>query len=197
AGAGRPGRPRARRAGPRRLRKTPSDPRSSGRGAGRLELLVLPLEALELLLERDHLQLTADDDLFELLEIEDLLLQLGLRLLEIAHDLLVSAHVAEDADGTDHLAVRVPERRGVQCRRDDLAGGATPIEARVSGDAVLDDLAQGGRELARLLGADEAREGLLDDLVLAEAEQLGDGLVGLDDLALEIGRASGRERVGS
>src|SRR5256714_7891920 len=56
-----------------------------------------------------------------------------------------------------------------------------------SGDAVLDDLAEGGRELFRLLGTDEARERLLDDLVLAEAEQLGHGVVGLEDLALEVG----------
>src|SRR5256714_13190240 len=55
-----------------------------------------------------------------------------------------------------------------------------------SGDAVLDDLAKGGRELARLLGTDEARERLLDDLVLAEAEQLGNGVVGLNDLAFEV-----------
>src|SRR5207302_4998231 len=69
----------------------------------------LPLQALELLLEGDHLQLAADDDLLELLEVEDLLLQLPLRLLEVAHDLLVLAHVAEDADRADHLPVGVTE----------------------------------------------------------------------------------------
>jgi hypothetical protein len=52
---------------------------------------------------------------------------------------------------------------------------------------VLDDLSERGRELARLLGADEARERLLDDLVLAEAEELADRVVRLEDLALEVG----------
>src|SRR5438093_4545344 len=52
---------------------------------------------------------------------------------------------------------------------------------------MLDDLAKGGRELARLFRADEARERLLDDLVLPKAQQLGNGVVGLDDLALEVG----------
>jgi hypothetical protein len=52
---------------------------------------------------------------------------------------------------------------------------------------VLDDLLQGCGELAGLLGADEARQGLLDDLVPTEAEQLGDGVVRLQDLALQVG----------
>src|SRR5439155_13320069 len=95
AGRARPRRcrhPRCRRS----RRRTPQLLRSSGRGAGRLELLVLPLEVLELLLERDHFQLAADDDLLELLEVEDLLLQLGLGLLEVPDDLLVGSHVTED-----------------------------------------------------------------------------------------------------
>ena len=36
-------------------------------------------------------------------------------------------------------------------------------------------------------GADEARQRLLEQLVRAEAEQLGDRVVGLEDLALEVG----------
>src|SRR5258705_1035381 len=47
--------------------------------------------------------------------------------------------------------------------------------------------AQGGGEFAGLFGADEARERLLEHLVLAEAQELGDGVVGLQDLALEVG----------
>src|SRR5213083_540627 len=47
--------------------------------------------------------------------------------------------------------------------------------------------AERGGELALLLRADEARERLLEQLVLAEAQQLGDGIVGLQDLALEVG----------
>ena len=54
-------------------------------------------------------------------------------------------------------------------------------------DALLDDLAQGGGELARLLRADEPRQRLLDQLVGAEAEELADGVVGLEDLALQVG----------
>src|SRR6516162_2692883 len=50
-----------------------------------------------------------------------------------------------------------------------------------------DHLAQRRGELPRLLGADEARQRLLDQLRPAEAEQLRDGVVGLEDLALEVG----------
>ena len=50
----------------------------------------------------------------------------------------------------------------------------------------LHHLAQRRGELARLLRADEARQRLLDQLVRAEAEQLGDGVVGLEDLAFQV-----------
>src|SRR5439155_24221686 len=69
---------------------------------------------------------------------------------------------------------------------DALAAGAAGVEPGVACDAALDDLAQGGRELPRLLGADDARERLLDQLVRAEAEQAGDGVVGLEYLPLEV-----------
>src|SRR5262245_47287763 len=171
-----------------------SSPRRCGSGCADIalgavgpECLDFGLEALELLLERDHLQLAADDDLLELLEVEDLVLELGLGLLEVAHDGLVLTHVAEHADRTDHVPVSVRESGGVERRGDDLAGRRARVQARVAGHATLDDLAQGGRELARLLDTDEARERLFDDLVSAEAEQLGDGVVGLEDLALEVG----------
>src|SRR5207237_1366707 len=165
--------------------------RSSGRGARRLQLLSLPAQILQLLLERDHLQLAADDDFLELLEIEDLLLELRLRALEVAHDLLVRAHVAEDSDRADHVALRVAQGGGVQRRRDDLAGGAARVEDGVPGDAALDHLTERRRELARLLGADEARQRLLDDLVLAEAEQLRDGVDRLDRISIEVSDENG------
>src|SRR5438132_13766739 len=43
------------------------------------EVADLALHPFELLLQRDHLQLAADDDLLELLQVEDLLLELRLR----------------------------------------------------------------------------------------------------------------------
>src|SRR2546421_3197843 len=76
-------------------------------------------QALELLFEGDHLQLAADDYFLEFLEIQDLLLELALGLLQVAHHLLVFAHVAEDADGADHPAARVSQRRGVEGRGDE------------------------------------------------------------------------------
>src|SRR2546425_2865154 len=68
------------------------------------------LQGFELLFEGDHLQLAADDHFLELLEIQNLLLQLALGLLQVAHHLFVLAHVAQDADSADHLAVRIAER---------------------------------------------------------------------------------------
>src|SRR5712691_1223836 len=162
---------------------------------GRPPLPLFP-QAFQLPLEGDHLELAAHDHLLELLQVQDLLLQLGLGLLEVADHLLVGAHVAQDADGADDLAVGVAEGGGVEGGGDDLAAGAAGVEAGVAGDAARDDLAEGGGELAGLLGADEARERLLDQLVRAEAEELGDGVVGLEDLALEVGDEHGVGRVG-
>jgi hypothetical protein len=62
---------------------------------------------------------------------------------------------------------------------------ARAVEARVR-VTPLRPLRAGGGELAGLF-ADEARERLLDDLVPAEAEEFGDRVVGLEDLALEVG----------
>ena len=64
---------------------------------------------------------------------------------------------------------------------------ARGVQASVARDAALDDLTESGRELARLLLADEAGERLLDHLVAAEPEELRDGLVRLEDLPLEVG----------
>src|SRR2546430_5070239 len=83
------------------------------------------------------------------------------------------AHVAQDADSADDLAVGVTQGRGVEGGGDDLAAGAAGVEAGVAGDAARDHLAKSGGELPGLLGADEARERLLEELVRAEAEERG------------------------
>src|SRR5207302_3700 len=94
--------------------------------------------------------------------------------LGVGPGLVELAHVAQDADGADDLAVGVAQGGGVEGGGDDLAAGAAGVEAGVAGHPALDDLAEGGGELARFLGADEAGERLLEDLVLTEAEELGD-----------------------
>ena len=105
--------------------------------------------------------------------------ELAPRLLEVVKNLLVGPHVAEDADRADDVAVRVPQGRRVQCRRDDLAGSAPRMEADVSAHAVLDHFPERGHELTRLVGDEESRHRLLDDFVLSEAEEVGHGVVGL------------------
>src|SRR3989442_740087 len=151
----------------------------SGQASFRLQpLQFLPL-ALQLPFQGDHLELAADDDLLEFLEVEDLLLQFRLGLLEVADDLLVGTHVAQDADGPDHLSVGVAQNRGVERRGDDFPTGAAGVEARVARHAARHHLAQRGGELPGLLRADKARERLLDQLVRAEAQQGEDRVVGL------------------
>src|SRR5437870_2033678 len=136
-------------------------------------------QALDLLFQGDHLQLAADDYFFEFLEIQDLLLELALGLLQVANHLLVFAHVAQDADGADYSAARVAQRRGVERRGDHFPAGAAGVEAGVAGDPALHDLPEGGQELPSLIGGDDARERLLDQLIRAEAEEGEDGVVGL------------------
>src|SRR2546428_6571458 len=104
--------------------------------------------------------------------------------------LFPSPALLRSADGADDLAV-IAEGGGVEGGGDDLAAGAAGVEAGVAGDAARDDLTEGGGELPGLLGADEAGERLLDQLVRAEAEQREDGVVGLEDLALEVGDEDG------
>src|SRR5438552_4149206 len=151
--------------------------------------------ALQLLFEGDHLQLPADHYFLEFLEIQDLLLELALGLLQVANDLLVFAHVAQDADGTDHLAVRVAQRRSIEGRGDHLPAGAAGVQAGIAGDTALHDLPQGRQELPSLIGRDDARERLLDQLVRPEAQEGEDGVVGLQDLALEIRDEHGVRRI--
>src|SRR5438128_1575752 len=151
----------------------------SGQASFRLQpLQFLPL-TLQLPFQGDHLELAADDDLLEFLEVQDLLLQFRLGLLEVADDLLVGTHVAQDADGPDHPSVGVAQSRGIERRGDDFPAGAAGVETRVARHAPLHHLAQRGGELPCLLRADEAGERLLEHLVLAEAEELRDRVVGL------------------
>jgi len=114
----------------------------------------------------------------------DQALGVGARFVELAH-------VAQDADDADDLALGSPEGGGVESGGDHLAGGAAGIEADVASDAAVDDLAQGDHQFVRFGQADEARQRLLQDLVLAESEQLGDGIVGLEDFALQVGDEDG------
>src|SRR5438445_2821882 len=148
-------------------------------------------QAVERLLQGDHLELAPDHHLLEFLEVQDLLLQLRLGLLEVPDHLLVGPHVAEDADGADDLTVGVAEGGGVESGGDDLAAGAAGVQAGVAGDAPGDDLAEGGGELAGLLGADEAGERLLEQLVWAEAQERRHRVVSLQDLPFEVGDEDG------
>src|SRR5262249_22928699 len=89
------------------------------------------LEALDFFFEGDHLELTPYHHFLKLLQVENLFLQFRLRLLQVAHHLLIRAHVAQDTDGADHLALRVAQGRGVQGGGDHLARGAARIQAHV------------------------------------------------------------------
>src|SRR5256885_104520 len=148
-------------------------------------------QAVERLFQGDHLQFAPDHHLLEFLQVQDLLLQLRLGLLEVPDHLLVGPHVAEYADGADDLAVGVAEGGGVEGGGDDLAAGAARVEAGVAGDPAFDDLAEGGGELARFLGADEAGERLLEQLVRTEAQEGRDRVVSLQDLPFEVGDEDG------
>src|SRR5256885_1661528 len=148
-------------------------------------------QAVERLFQGDHLQFAPDHHLLEFLQVQDLLLQLRLGLLEVPDHLLVGPHVAEYADGADDLAVGVAEGGGVEGGGDDLAAGAAGVEAGVAGHPALDDLAEGGGELAGFLGADEAGERLLEQLVWAKAQEGRDRVVSLQDLPFEVGDEDG------
>src|SRR5438094_315574 len=83
--------------------------------------------------------------------------------------------------------LRVAQRRGVQRRRDRLPAGGAWVEASVARDPLGDDLAQGGCELASVLRHDETRHTVRDQIVGSNAKELGNGVVGLEDLALQVG----------
>src|SRR3989441_7432985 len=128
----------------------------SGQASFRLQpLQFLPL-ALQLPFQGDHLELAADDDLLEFLEVQDLLLQFRLGLLEVADDLLVGTHVAQDADGPDHPSVGVAQSRGVQRRGDDFPAGAAGVEAGVARHPPCNHPPRGGGVAPWVLRADEA-----------------------------------------
>src|SRR5207247_286103 len=122
----------------------------------------------------------------ELLKVENLLLQLCLRLLQISHHPFVGTHVAEDADRADHAAIWVAQSRSVERGGNDLARDAARVQAGVAGHSALDHLSQRRGEFARLFRADEPRQRLLYQFVWSKAQQLGDRIVGLQDLALEV-----------
>src|SRR5258705_4907 len=82
------------------------------------------------------------------------------------------ALVAQDADHADRPTVGIAEGGGIQARGDHLAARTARVQPHVPHDASLDDFAQRRRELPRFRGADEARQRLLEHLILAKPEQL-------------------------
>ena len=70
------------------------------------------------------------------------------------------------------------------------------METDVASDAALDDLAEGAHQLARLVQSDEAGQRLLEHFVLVEPQEVGDGLVGKEDFALEVGDEHRVRRIG-
>src|SRR6188474_1132679 len=78
-------------------------------------------QQLQFLLQSDHLEFPAHNNLLELLEVEDLLLEFALRGLEVADRFFVCAHVTEDADSPDHAAVDIAQCGGVERGGDDFA----------------------------------------------------------------------------
>ena len=120
--------------------------------------------------------------------------QLAPGFLQIAHDAFVRPHVAQDPDGPDHGAVRIPQCGSVERRRDHLAGGAAGVQPDVARDAALHHLAQRADELASLLGGDDAQERMLDHLVGTESQEREDRVVRLEDLPSEV---ADEDRIGS
>src|SRR5205823_3973833 len=97
--------------------------------------------------------------------------------LGVGAGLVELAHVAQDADGPDDLAVGVAESGGVEGRGDALTAHAARVQDHVPHHPPFDYFAKRRRELPRLLGADEAGERLLEHLVLPEPEELGHRIV--------------------
>ena len=106
--------------------------------------------------------------------------------LGVGAGLVELSHVAQDADRADDVAIRVSQGRRVERRRNHLARRATRLEPDVAGDVPLHDLAEGHHELPRLVLTEEPGDGLLENLVAAQTKQAGDGVVRLEDLALQI-----------
>src|SRR3989442_956850 len=85
---------------------------------------------------------------------------------------------------------------GVQARGDDLAARTARVQDHVPHDTPFNHFAQRRRELPRFIGGDEARERLLEHLILTKPEQLGNRIVRLQDLAFEVGDEHGVRAVG-
>src|SRR5260221_8313589 len=101
-------------------------------------------------LQSDHLEFATHHYFFKLLQVENLLLQLGLGFLQVAYHLLIGAHVAKDTNRPDHSAIGIAPGRDVARRPDNLPGVAARIEARNARSTDTDHLAQRSPELAGL-----------------------------------------------
>src|SRR5260221_8028623 len=82
---------------------------------------------LDFFLQGDHLEFATHHYFFKLLQVENLLLQLGLGFLQVAYHLLIGAHVAQDANRPDHSAIGIAQGRGIERRGNDLAGSAARL----------------------------------------------------------------------
>ena len=116
--------------------------------------------------------------------------------LRVCASLVQLAHVAKNPDDANGLPAAVAQRRSVQCGRNHFARRAAGVEADVSRHPLLDDLAHRGDELVGLPLAQEAGQRLLEHLVAAEAEQLRDRLVRLQDLPVQVAHEDRIGRIG-
>src|SRR5215471_1746183 len=96
------------------------------------------------------------------------------------------AHVAQDADDTDRLACGIAQDGGVESRGDDFARDGARNKPEIARHTALEDLAHSPYELRRLRGTEEARQRLLEHLVATQAEQLGNRVIDLEDLAFQV-----------
>src|SRR5438445_13391364 len=92
-------------------------------------------------------------------------------------------HVAQDADRSNDVAVRVSQGRSVERGRDHFSRRAPRLEPDVAGDVPLDHLAEGHHELPRLVLTEAPGDGLLEHLVTAQTQTAGRGYVCFEDLA--------------
>src|SRR5207249_787616 len=78
--------------------------------------------------------------------------------LGVGSSLVQLPHVAQDADRADDAAVRIPQRGGVERRRDDFTARASRVEPGIASDTPLHHLPQGSKELPSFSGRNDARE---------------------------------------
>src|SRR5688572_4618837 len=69
---------------------------------GVVNLPLLQTQGLDLLFQRYHLELAADNHFLKFLEVANLLLQLRFRLLKVPDRFLVRPHIAQNAEGADN-----------------------------------------------------------------------------------------------